>query len=178
MSLIRPQTGQKIPTGWFGLLYDEIVSNRIKGDGRTITAKRTPSGTTISAIRSGGGKSGGNTGGMFQIQQATGGYKVIDAANSAQAGIATINGQFYTVAMATMAITAPAYIYLRYTLPTEAGAGDTAEIVQSATLAVSDATYAYYLIGRIYSDNGQLAISQDHAPGNLIMWWQGPCWSE
>lgn len=176
--MIRPQTGQKIPADFFGQLYDLVVSNLVRGDGRTISVNRTPTGTTITAIRSGGGSHGGvNVRGMFQIQQITGGYKVVDAANPAQAGIATINGQFYTVAMATLEITSPAYIYLRYTLPTEGGGGDTAAIVQSTTLEISTATFAYYLIGRIYNDNGQLAISQDHAPGNLVMWWQGPCWS-
>jgi hypothetical protein len=176
--MIRPQTGQKIPADFFGQLYDMVISSQVRGDGKTISVKRTPSGTTISAIKSGGGRSGGNTGGMFVIQPATGGYKVVDLAAPTQAGIATINGQFYTIALKELAITAPAYILLKYTMPTEAGAGDTAEIISSASLLTSDGEFAYYLIGRIYNNGGTLAISQDHQPGNLILWWQGPCWSE
>lgn len=175
----RPQSGQPIPPDFFGQLYDLVVSNQVKGDGRTIAVNRTPTGTIISAIRSGMGRGGGGIpGGMFVIRKTADGYKVVDLANPAQAGIATINGRFYTVAAAEMAITSPAYIYMRYTLPTEDGGGDSAEIVESEFLEASDGQYAYYLIGRIYKENGRLAISQDHAPGNLVMWWQGPCWSK
>lgn len=59
MTLQRPQSGASIPRGWFGRLYDEIVACRVRGDGRTIAAVRTPSGTVLSSIRSGGKGGGG-----------------------------------------------------------------------------------------------------------------------
>lgn len=176
--LNRPQTGERIPADFFGRLYDLVMSNQIRGDGRTISVKRTPSGTTISMIKRGGGMSGERTAGMFTIMpDDSGGFKIVDPFVPAQAGIATINGQFYTVAKAVLPITASAYIYLRYTLPTESGSGNVAEVISSATIETSSDIYAYYLIGRVILQNGSLTIAQDHAPGNLIMWWQGPCWS-
>lgn len=178
MSLIRPQSGQKIPTGWFGLLYDEIVSNRIKGDGRTITAKRTPSGTVLSVIRS--GKGGGSfSGGMFTIQGAGDGkFIIIDTNDPTQAGIAQINGSFYPVALHEFEASENVYVFLRYTLPTqdEEAPGDIVDFVESEELLQPDNEFAYGLIGRIIFANGQPAIAQDHTPGTLVIWWQGACW--
>lgn len=84
MTLQRPQSGASIPRGWFGRLYDEIVACRVRGDGRTIAAVRTPSGTVLSAIRtsgSGGQGAGDDYKGQFKVGMTGGGLYIYDGAN-------------------------------------------------------------------------------------------------
>lgn len=181
MTLIRPITGGRIPTGWFGQLWDEIMSNRVRGDGRTVAVIRTPTGAVITSINRGGFGGAGPRSGMFTISATeTGQFKVQDPNAKLTAGIAQINGTFYTVPTAEFAVSATCYVYVRYTLPTqdEAAPGDTAEIITDAELLQPNERYAYGLIGRVIVDGEQKTISQDHAPGTMIMWWQGPCWEE
>jgi len=84
MTLQRPQSGAPIPRGWFGRLYDEIVACRVRGDGRTIAAVRTPSGTVLSAIRTsvaGGQGAGDDYKGQFKVGMTGGGLYIYDGAN-------------------------------------------------------------------------------------------------
>ena len=84
MTLTRPQSGQRIPNGWFGQLYDEMAANRVRGDGRTIAAVRTPSGTVLSAIRTsgaGGQGAGDDYKGQFKVGMTGGGLYIYDGAN-------------------------------------------------------------------------------------------------
>lgn len=84
MTLQRPQSGASIPRGWFGRLYDEIVACRVRGDGRTIAAVRTPSGTVLSAIRTsraGGQGASDDYKGQFKVGMTGGGLYIYDGAN-------------------------------------------------------------------------------------------------
>ncbi len=86
MTLQRPQSGQRIPNGWFGQLYDEMAANRVRGDGRTIAAVRTPSGTVLSAIRtsgSGGQGAGDDYKGQFKVGMLEGSLYIYDGARKA-----------------------------------------------------------------------------------------------
>ena len=78
MTLIRPITGARIPTGWFGQLWDEIMSNRVRGDGRTVAVIRTPTGAVITSINRGGSGIGGAgpSRGMFTISAFSAGNTV------------------------------------------------------------------------------------------------------
>lgn len=178
MTLQRPQSGQRIPNGWFGQLYDEMAANRVRGDGRTIAAVRTPSGTVLSVIRTGKG-GGAVNGGMFTLRSiGDGSFEVIDTATGAMAGIAQINGQFYVCPVHQFTPTASVYVCLRYAIPQSGGAGDTVDFIETAELPQPDDDYAYGLIGRVIFSGDQATVSQDHTPGTLTIWWQGPCWTE
>ncbi len=178
MTLQRPQSGAPIPRGWFGRLYDEIVACRVRGDGRTIAAVRTPSGTVLSVIRTGNGGGAAN-GGMFTLRGiGDGKFEVIDTATRAMAGIAQINGSFYTCPVYQFEPTASVYVCLRYAIPQSGGAGDAVDFIESAELPQPDDNYAYGLIGRVIFAGDQAIVSQDHTPGTLTIWWQGPCWTE
>ena len=178
MSLIRPQSGQRIPPGWFGQLYDEVMACRIRGDQRTISVKRTPSGTVVSMI--GAGRAGiGSAGGMFTIQgSGDGKFIIIDTSDPTLAGIAQINGRFYPCPLHEFKPEKSVYVFLRYTLPTQnrKNPGDTVDFVESEEIMQPDEEYAYGLVGRVVFSGGQPVIAQDHTPGTLVIWWQGPCW--
>ena len=179
MNLIRPQSGQRIPPGWFGQLYDEIAACKIRGDGQTVSVKRTPSGTVISLIGRGSRNGGNAISGMFTIQSAgEGKFIIVDTEDREQAGIAQINGRFYPCSLHEFEPTKTVYVFLRYTLPTqdEDNPGDTVEFIESEELLQPDEKFAYGLIGRIIFDGDQPTVTQDHPPGTLIIWWQGPCW--
>ena len=71
------------------------------------------------------------------------------------AGIAQVNGTFYTVP--TAELPARPATSVRYTLPTqdEDDPGDTAEIITDAELLQPNEQYAYGLIGRVIVDGEQ-----------------------
>jgi len=176
----RPVPKEKIPTDWFGQLYDLIMATQIRGDGKTISVKHTPSGAVISVMRGGAGGSGSSAAkdnGMFTIKaQDGGGYIVVDTSDDSQAGIAQINGSFYTCATHSFTASADTYVLLRYTLPLQDGTGGTVDFIEASELPETITEFAYLLIGRITYTDGQASISQDHTTGTAIMWWQGPCW--
>ena len=178
MTLIRPQSGQRIPRGWFGQLYDEVMACRIRGDQRTISVKRTPSGTVVSMIGAAKGGTGAAVGMFTILSTGEGKFIVVDTNNQSQAGIAQINGRFYPCPKYEFTPQETVYIFLRYMLPTQdkADPGDTVDFIESKELLQPDETFAYGLIGRIVFTGDQPVIAQDHAPGTLTVWWQGPCW--
>ena len=82
MKTQRPVSGETIPDGWFGELWDDVHACELSG-GPGVRVNRTPNGTTVSALRN---SSGGSGGGMIY----NGYFKVIDASEKKEDGTITL----------------------------------------------------------------------------------------
>ena len=84
MKTQRPVSGETIPDGWCGELWDDVHACELSG-GTGVRVNRTPNGTTVSALRNSSGGSGGSGG-----QNYTGYFKVIDASEKKEDGTITL----------------------------------------------------------------------------------------
>lgn len=78
MKTQRPVSGETIPDGWFGELWDDVHACELSG-GPGVRVNRTPDGTTVSAITVPAGGSGG-------VQIYNGYFVVIDASETSETG--------------------------------------------------------------------------------------------
>ncbi|OGV52776.1 MAG: hypothetical protein A2X45_25705 [Lentisphaerae bacterium GWF2_50_93] len=71
----RPIPGAKIPQGWFADFYDYVMSQRLRGDGRTFFTKDTDQGrvgsTKPEGFTPGAGGGGSSTYTLFQVSKLT-----------------------------------------------------------------------------------------------------------
>ena len=168
-----------------------------RGDGNTIMNV----GGGILRTRNGGGGDGANGAGlgdgMFTlVQLESGKVAVLDTSvpgNTASAGIAHVNNQPYHVASAEFAAPSSGTLYIYLHLNATRTSADAAELSDvdldgSETIGTeitltleglsepprSTFAHTYHLIGRVtMPEEGIVAISQDHRPGNLYMLWHG-----
>ena len=57
MKTQRPVSGETVPAGWFGDLWDDVRACELSG-GPGVRVNRTPNGTTVSALRNSSGGAG------------------------------------------------------------------------------------------------------------------------
>lgn len=164
-------------------LRQAVRSLRVcEGDG--VYVEHTPMGTTVGLLEYAGTK--GHKG-MFQIvASAADKIKVINGVDpdADSCGIAQVNGQPFAVdvfASEELAAGKEHFVYLEFSpAEEESDAAEavpaTCEVKVFTELQVSTPEHAYYLIGRVVTnDNGIERVDQAHWPGAIVMHWYGPC---
>lgn len=142
MKTKRLESGELIPAGYFGNLWDDIRSKTLRGDGKTCRVNRTPEGTTISIIRqpqNSGGGGGAATPVIYDGTVSSGVY----AADYANGDIHRITAPSGTLSVFTSNIPLGYALIMR--VNNAAGATvyyDSAEIIESTETGVYLFTFA------------------------------------
>lgn len=187
MKTKRLESGEVIPPGYFGELWDDINARTLSGDSKTVRVTRTPNGTTISAIPAPAPAPSASVAysGYFKVINASSGsgesralkVKVVDGAapDSGFCGHATFNDTHFEVPVQDVTVTATGFLFLKSTMGVEDPPLPMAPEFEFLT-AWPDAedSVGRRLIATVKAGNNALTITQQqHGEVQAFIW--GDC---